>query len=269
MHRRAFTLLEVVLTILLLGFIIAFVFPDLSSEKQARSLIESSDRLRSLIAMSHAEAMQSGLRYRIAFPGTPDPLDRTAQKEIDVPAQTLQPTVQRQNDPLNNPESYGDFDAEWKSQEILMEGTRCVAVLPGRPAFEISGSSPIAGPSIAKNQAVFVPLTINPDGSCDWVTFVLTDLPLEIEEPLSEHATRIYNVIVDGRTGQAWIQRALRVEEVEVMNEHGASPILHMDFTSGDMITEDNILEIRIVPGGSAQTSQVPQEAAPPAGGAP
>jgi hypothetical protein len=54
------------------------------------------------------------------------------------------------------------------------------------------------------------------------------------------------NVIVDGRTGETWIQRALRTEEVEVMDEYGASPILHQDFTRGDVITENNILEVHI-----------------------
>ncbi len=251
MVRRAFTLVEMLLAMVLLGIIIAFAYPNLSAEAGRRSLTESADRLRSLIVMAHAETMQTGLQYRIFFPGTPDPLDRHADEEIDIPFQTLQPIIVRQIAPLNQPDAYGDFDAGWKGMPILQDGTRCVAVRPGRPSFEISSQSPIAGPSITESQAMFVPLTFNPDGTCNWVTFVLTDLPFDVKlEP--HHVTRILNVIVDGRTGESWIQRALLVEEVEVMQKKGASPILHMDFTSGNLITEDNILEIHVRQGGGA-----------------
>jgi prepilin-type N-terminal cleavage/methylation domain-containing protein len=250
MQRHAFTLLEVLLTIALLAIVLAFVYPNLGAERGRRSLVESADRLRSLVVMTHAQAMQDGIKYRIQFPGTPDPLDRYARREIEVPIQTLQPVVLRQGDPLSNPDWFTEFDAGWKSQKILQDGTRCVAVLSGRPRFDISASSPIAGPSVGEDEAEFVSLTLNPDGSADWVTFVLTDLPYDVELE-DYHVANILNVIVDGRTGQTWIQRALRVEEVEVMNEKRASPILHIDFTSPDLITEDNILQIHIRQGGA------------------
>lgn len=81
------------------------------------------------------------------------------------------------------------------------------------------------------------------------MTFVLTDLPFEVElQPY--HVSRILNVMVDGRTGETWIQRALRVEEVELLHEYGASPIFHVDFTRAEEITEDNILQIQIREGG-------------------
>jgi prepilin-type N-terminal cleavage/methylation domain-containing protein len=255
MDRRAFTLLEVLLVIALLGLIALFAFPDLGAEARRRSLVESADRLRSLIVMTHAQAMQDGIEYRIQFPGTPDPLDRHARKRIDVPIETLQPVVLRQGDPLSNPSWFTEFEASWKNQRILQGGTRCVAVLPGRPRFDISSNSPIAGPAVGEDEeAEFVPLTLKPDGSSDWVMFVLTDLPYHVE--LEEHHVgNILNVIVDGRTGQTWIQRALRSEEVELMQEKRASPVLHIDFTDSSLITEDNILHIHVrqtgAPGGS------------------
>ncbi len=254
MRRRAFTLIEMVLAIAILVIIFAFAYPNLSGEIRRRSLTESADRLRSLIVMAHAQAMQDGIKYRIQFPGTPDPLDRTAEKEVAVPFETLQPIVERQCDPLTNPDAFCGFGAPWREQTVLQEGTRCVAVRPGRPSFDIGASSVIAGPPITVERAEFVPLTLNPDGTSDWVTFVLTDLPIDVELEAG-HAPHILNVIVDGRTGQAWIQRALLVEEVEVMNEKNASPILHMDFTDPNVITEENILEIQVRQGTGAQTA--------------
>ncbi len=254
MRGRAFTLLEVLLTIFVLALIISFVFTDYGKISASRSLQESSDRLRTLILRAQAEAMQSGLRHRISFPGTPDPLDPTTRDDkIDIPIKTEQPIIERQGDPINNPDFYtADFAADWKDLPILQEGTRCVAVLPGRPNFDINTTSPIAGPSISEGEdATFVPMTLNPDGTGDWVTFVLTDLSPDVELQGS-HAPRILNVIVDGRTGQTWIQRALRVEEVEVMQKYGASPILHMDFTRPDEITEKNILQIHVRQGGAS-----------------
>ncbi len=243
--RRGFTLIEVLLVVMLLGLILAFTLPNLGGELKRRSLLESADRLRSLIHMTYARSIQDGIQYRVFFPGTPDPLDKHAKEEIDVPVETLQPIVQRQVAPINNPEAYGDVHDPWNEGPILQEGTRCVAVLPGKPNFDISAHSPIAGPAIWEGEAPFVQQTFRPDGTGDWVTYVLTDLPVDVElEP--HHVSRIINVIVDGRTGEVWLQRAFRVEEVELMQEEGASPILHMDFTDAREITKDNILHVQV-----------------------
>lgn len=256
MRRASFTLIEVVLVIALLAVIVAFAYPELGSELKRRSLVESADRLRSLIVRAHAQAMLESRQYRIEFPGTPNPDDPNAEEAIDVPLETLQPRLLRQEDPLESPHMFVDYEAHWAPREVLMPGTRCVAVLAGRPRFDIDASRPLAGPSITEDaQAEFVPLTLYPDGTCDWVTFVLTDLPADVQlEP--GHAPRIVNVIVDGRTGAAWMQRALRVEEVEIMEEMGASPILHMDFTRSDVITEDNVLRVHMAAEGAVGSRQ-------------
>lgn len=246
MQRRAFTLVEVMLVIVLLGLIIYFAFPDLGAELKRRSLVESADRLRSLIVMTRARAMQDGCRFRIEMPGTPDPLDPNAVRELDVPLETQQPVLKQQVDRLNNPEFFGDIELPWDS--ILQQGTRCVSVLrwsPGETHCDISFNKPIADPSIPEEHATFEPLTLNPDGTCDGAVFILTDLPPDAELT-SDDVGRILKVFVDGRTGEAWIQRAWRTEECEMMLEEGAQPILRMDFTRPDLITEENVLEIRV-----------------------
>lgn len=246
MRRCAFTLIEVLLTIGMIVLLFGLLYPDLEKLQAARRLEESCDRLRSLVIMCRSRAMQDGIRYRVQFPGTPDPLDKYAEKEVDVPWETVQPEVYRQDRPLDFPESYAKVEEDWTMEPFLQSGVRCVSVMPGKPNFDVTAGNPIAGPTVTSEaRAEFVSLTFNPDGTCDWVTFVLTDLPIDVEVQAS-HCTRILNLMVDGRTGQTWFQRALRTEEVEVMQEYGASPILHMDFTSGDLITEENILQVHM-----------------------
>lgn len=246
--------MEVLLTIFVLGLIMAFSFADYGKVIASRSLTESSDRLRSLILRASSEAMLNGVKFRITFtPISNDPAERLRQQAEtqNVPTETVQPILQIQSDPLSNPDNFGDVNPDWKMEKILQPGTRCVAVIGGQPKFDIQSNSPIAGPQpTIGEETSFSPLTFNPDGTCDWVTFVLTDLP-PLDELQEGHAARILNVIVDGRTGQVWIQRALTVREVEVMNKYGASPILHQDFIDPKEITEQNILKINVGPGGA------------------
>ena len=234
-------MLEVLLVLMLLGLLVAFVAPNLSGEMRRRSLTESADRLRSLIIITHAKAMEDGVRYRIEFPGTPDPLDEDAEKTIDVPVETRQPNVIRQDNPIGRPDQYGGFDAPWKKGPILMEGTRCVMAYHGTPSFDTEHGGEIAGRPFGEGDEVeFVSLTLNPEGTCDWITFVLTDLPWDVElKPY--HAHRILNVVVDGRTGHVWIQRSLTVDELEVIQDEGGSPVFHRDFLLTKLLTDEDI----------------------------
>jgi prepilin-type N-terminal cleavage/methylation domain-containing protein len=241
--RHAFTLLEVLLTILIIGMIVGFLFPDLEKLMFARKLTESSERLRSLIIMCRSRSMHEGVRYRLQFPGTPDPLDRNAERDIDVPFETLQPEVFRQDRPLDFPDSFAKVEEDWTTQQFLSDGVRCVAAYVGVNFDETSGS-PIVGPTITEGKREFCSLTFNPDGTCDQVTFRLTDLSFDTD-PAKIEMTRVLDLIVDGRTGQTWFQRALLVEEMEVLAQYNASPIMHMDFNSPDPITEANILLIQ------------------------
>ncbi len=270
--RKAFTLTEIIVVIAILGLIMAFVYPDLQKMMQSRRLESSADGLRSLLIMCRSRAMQDGIKYRVQFPGTPDPLDKEADKETDVPTETQQPEVYRQDRPIDFPDSFVPVDEDWAKRPVLYNGkdvlfgnqlrsgVRCVALRSGPPSFDNVGGSPIAGPPITdEGKTEFVPLTFNPDGTCDTVTFYLTDLPQDAELTESD-MLRIYHVVVDGRTGQAWFQRALLNEEVEVLTEHEASPLLHMDFISPDKITEANI--IMLGPSPTEQAAIAQQQAA-------
>lgn len=236
-RRHAFTLIELILVVAMIAVIVAFIFPDLQKAMQARRLEESCDRLRSLLIMTRSRAMRDGLKYRVQFPGTPDPLDKFANKEVDVPFETVQPEVFRQDRPLEFPDSFAKVDEDWTRESFLQDGVRCVRVHGGQPDLQI-----LAGALPTQDKTEYVGLTFNPDGTCDWVTFVVTDLPIDVKDEEDQNVMRIFNLITDGRTGQSWFQRKLRSQtELKVLEEHKASPILHMDFKSADPITEQNI----------------------------
>lgn len=240
MRRPGYTLLEVLLVILLVGVILAFWYPDLNAHWKSKALWESADQLRSLILMAQAQAMQEGVRYRIEFPGTPDPNDEFADEEVETPFETKQPIVKRQNEPIKNPEQLDEFHAPWTDRKFLEDGVRCVMVYYGYPTFELGHGEAVAGRRINDDYMEFVGLNLQPDGTSDTVTFVLTDLPLDVDLELG-HIHQILNVVVDGRNGHVWVQRAMADAEVEAFAELGRSPVLFTDFDSRELWTEVSI----------------------------
>jgi hypothetical protein len=239
------TFLEIMLVIVLLGVLIAYALPALTGTIEGSGLPESSERLRSLIHLTRAAAMRDGLKYRIAFPDSPDPNDPKAERLVQQAAETQQPYVECETDPLHNPGQYSRVDLCYDVGHILMQRVRCVAVQLGQPSFDINNQGPFAGPEINAPEAPMDMVNFNPDGTCDWATFTLTNMSVD-EEPVESDVARIINVMLDGRTGQTWFQRPWRNTEIELMNEYGASPLLHVDFVNPDEITEENILHIRM-----------------------
>jgi len=70
MHRnrqRAFTLLELILVLALMGMLAAIVWPDFTRVGKAQELDESATRFKALVAMCRAQAMNEARRYRVTF----------------------------------------------------------------------------------------------------------------------------------------------------------------------------------------------------------
>ena len=239
------TFLEVILVIVLLGVLLAYALPALTGTIQGAGMPESCERLRSLIHLTRAAAMRDGVRYRLAFPGAPNPDDPDAERFVETAATTQQPFVEREKDPVNEPGVFEGADLAYDLDGILRPGVRCIAVRLGLPSFDINPQSPFAGPEVNALEAPMDVVTFNPDGTCDSATFTLTTMGAD-EEPRESDVGKIINVIVDGRTGQTWFQRPFRNEEVELMNKYGASPIMHVDYVNPEPITEANILHIQV-----------------------
>ncbi len=247
---RALTLFEVLLAILLLGLLMMYVIPSLTGTIDAAAMPESAERLRSLIHLTRAAAMRDGVRYRLAFPGAPNPDDPRAERLVEAAAETQQPVVEREADPINRPGVFEGADLFFDIGHVLLPGIRCVAVYRKDRAFDrgdyyVNNKSPFAGPEVNIREAPMDVITFNPDGTSDWAMFMLTSLPYD-QEAREDDIGRILTVILDGRTGQTWFQRKWRNTEIELMDEYGASPVLHVDFTRPDEITEQNILQIHL-----------------------
>lgn len=115
--QRALTLIEVLLVISLLGLLAAFAWPSFGSAARTEQLDESARRIKSLIAMCRAQAMNDALRYRITIR-----LDGSIK-------------LRRQFDPIEGPHVFVPVRANWNRLAFLLQEVwvESVALLPDGP----------------------------------------------------------------------------------------------------------------------------------------
>jgi hypothetical protein len=90
-----------------------------------------------------------------------------------------------------------------------------------------------------------LPLVFEPDGTSDWATFLLVaDAPRQIDIEELENYERI-EVIYEGQTGLAWLQRPFYEEELDLFEEKNWPVVLRRDFLRPQVLTEDDVLELR------------------------
>jgi len=111
-QRRAFTLLEVLLVISLLGLLASFLWPVFGDVGDNKQLDESAERVKALVAMCRAEAMNESRRYRLTF-------------RIDGSIK-----LTRQLDPIDAPHIFVRVREDWASTAILLEKVWVESVLP-------------------------------------------------------------------------------------------------------------------------------------------
>lgn len=245
--RRGMTLIEILVVLSLLALLAVFFIPNYIREVQESRLLNSAYQLRSMIYLTRTHAMLDGIRYRLRFV---DAENYEGDSYVD-PSAGMQPLVERES---NDPESYGEFlpsTETWTRGITLYEGIRCISVQLGRPTFRDDMAEAFGDEDdeeFESNDSVFAELVFEPDGTCDWATFVLTnaDEELSLEDISSEEDfdAETLQVIVDGRIGQAWIQRYLTDDEESLLKEYGLRPVLRQDFLSTRRLTEDDVRQI-------------------------
>jgi hypothetical protein len=163
--HMGFTLLELLLVITLLGALFAIVWPDFESASRSRHLEESAERMRTLVAMCRADAMNETVRYRIKI-------------RLDGGVRVL-----RQADPLKAPHLYIRPRVGWAQTAFLLDDVwvEALQVLPdGPPPIRIVNErlefpemeiEPVA----IEEVGVPVEIDFEPDGTCKSLRWVLRD----------------------------------------------------------------------------------------------
>ncbi len=245
--RRAFTLLEVTLVVGILVLISAMVIPNFLRQIRGEAMPRSARQLRSLITLVRANASFDNRRYRIRFPN---------EDEKDLFGGDTQPLIEREDDPIDEPEVFNVVTDPWAIEPTFMGDVWCAEVRLGKPTIErlrelreraadgVERELEEAKERDDKIDPDRPPLFIEPDGSSEWVTFVLTTAPRNTAlDDLPDHPQ--LHLIADGGTGLAWLQRRFYDEEIDLFEEKNWPAVLRQDLLSPTMLTEDDVLEIR------------------------
>lgn len=193
-RRRAvpgFTLLEVLLVIIIVSVLTAMLVPSFGDATRAEQLPESAYRLKALIAMCRAEAMNQSKRFRIAF-----------RQDGGV-------RVYAQEDALLAPQSFLPVRPDWGRGPFLLEDAWIEAVqpLPNGPApvlveddvieFTTLEETPVSVTELAEPHYLY----FEPDGSSESVRWVLRDAQ-----------GRAMLITLDGRLGRVQVEHHESVE---------------------------------------------------------
>lgn len=246
--RRGFTLLEVSLVLGILVLLAALAMPNLIGEIEARRLRVSAVQMRALLELVRHNAQFDGKRYRIRFP---------EEDELDPIGGDRQPIIEREDDPLEEPDEWKVVTNPWAVGETLLRDVWCVQARLGRPTVEklldpevsVADKLEASMEDFDENRP---PLYVEPDGTSPWVTYVITqadrDLePEDLEPPVygDEEHPECVEIIVEGLTGMIWLQRPLYEEELDLFEENGWPPVLRKDFFQRQALTEDDFEELR------------------------
>jgi hypothetical protein len=191
-------LIEVLLVLSLLALLTGWVTPVLFGHLKSRKLTESASQLRSLLVITRAHAMSTGKRFRIWW-------DEEEQ----------QPIVEYEPDPIDGPDEFVAYEAEWAADEILLGGVHCQEVRLGRPIYlEIIDEDREQGMFDSDDEfeqdELRPEVVFDPAGQVEWATFVLADA--ELGEMLEDTERTL--VVLDGRTGDVSVRAPLTEEEL-------------------------------------------------------
>lgn len=242
-NRPAFTLVEMLLVVGVLAVLMSFLVPNVLDDLERMRLPESARQMRSVLQLTRAHAMCDGRRYRVrwAEPGK-------GEEGGDI----RQPIIEREDEPLREPGVFNPVKAPWVHGATLLDGIRCVEVRLGKPTIERLITDDTKQQEMLVQELgdgvdeVRPPLYFEPDGTSEWVTFVITNAPPEagdLAEELADYP--MIEVILDGLTGLAWLQRPFYDEEIAMLQEHNWPPVLRRDFLEPRVLTENDVIEIR------------------------
>ncbi len=233
----AFTLVEVLLVISLIGLLMYFVVPVFTGELERRRLTDSVDRMRNMVALTRAHAMNDGKRYRIRWE------DQDMYDEAEENNTTLQPIIEVEDKPIEEPANFTPVKDLWSQAEVLHEGIQCVEVRLGKPKTpeqelrereqeerydELASRVDDMFEEDDKLEDMFEDMDVDeagteeekdpvrpaivfePDGTVEWATIFLTN-----GEETDEGELQTWEILIDARTGKIGWRRTLTEAEYE------------------------------------------------------
>lgn len=242
--RCAYTLIEIMLVVGILLAISAYAVPNFVNQIRADAMPRSARKLRTLITLVRAHAALEGKRYQIRFPN---------EDELDVLGGDQQPRVEREDDPFEEPEVFNLVRAPWAIQTTLLGDVWCPEIRLGKPTIadiverrkrSVEQLEEKLDEEFEEYEPQRLPLMFELDGTSEWSTFVLTEAPRSIALEELEDYPQI-ELIVDGMTGQGWLQRPFYDSELDLFEEKGWPAVLRQEFLDSRELTEDDVLELR------------------------
>lgn len=190
---RAFTLLEILLVILLMSVVLGLAWPNFAAAAKAEELGESQQRLKTLVAMCRAQAMNEARRYRITF-----------RRDGSI-------NVKRQLDAVRAPHVFVPFQADWTRKDYLLPSVwvDSILLLPAGPApidvtDELIEFEQYDDPAPLTDFEDDVYVFFEPDGGCTSLRWTLRD-----------SAGRGVQMTLDGRLGKVVSEPIAQREDVQ------------------------------------------------------
>ena len=159
--RSGFTLVEILLTTVLLLLLLGAVVFNFSNLQRGAQLDEGATQLEALIRYARAQAASTGRQVRIAF-------EEDVGDGLSVPLGNLQ--VQWEPEPLNAPGIFADLPEAAGFVRSITELVNVEFVRALEPDVDETGPIAGAGSTGATNESVWItfpPVTFYPDGSSD------------------------------------------------------------------------------------------------------
>ena len=178
-RRRAFTLVELILAVMIFVALVAAVTLNLSAWGESRRLEEGARRFEALLLMTRAEAANLGRKLRISFQS--DEVSPAAQIHLLWEA-----------NPLEAPQQFTEYTACTWLHHLpvgLVEVKR--SELLGEAAYRLMASRRMHEEGSA--DGLLAPVTFYPDGSCDSAVIELVSA--------GEADDRLAVIEIEGLTG--------------------------------------------------------------------
>lgn len=231
----------------------AMAVPSFFGRLKREELPGSARQMRSMLTLVRSHAAFDGKRYRVRFP---------EDNEEDPLGGDQQPLIEREDDPIDEPGIFNLVTSPWAVGKTILGEAWCAEVRLGRPTIEMlrrtrSEIRDLIDEELQDFSPERPPLIIEPDGTSDWATFVLTTAPRDTSIDDLDNYERV-EVILDGETGLAWLQRSFYDEELDLFEENNWPVVMRRDWLDPRVLTEDDVLEIwdlESAPSGSGQAS--------------